>query len=408
MKRNSSTITPRMKALCLALPATAAMLASPVFAADAGASTMEIYGFAMLDMGYQSKQNDPAWFDVLRTTKLPSFENQYGVDGNWYSSVRQTRFGVKTATPTAMGELKTQFEFELFGVGADAGQTTIRLRHAYGELGAFGAGQTWSPFMDIDVFPNSVEYWGPTGMAFYRNVQVRWMPIKGDTRMTVALERPGASSDGGSAAEHIALNGVKPRFPVPDLSAEYHMGREWGYVEIAGIVRYMEWKDTVPNAVDVSGDAMGWGLNLSTNFKMGKSVIRAAVVYGEGIQNYMNDAPVDVGAVPTTDPAHPVDGKALPILGLTFFVDTNWNERMSTTIGYSMTDIENSSGQAASAYKHGDYALANVMFYPVKNVMFGPEIQYGRRENTSDGFSSDDLRIQFTAKYNFSHTLGGN
>ena len=153
---------------------------------------------------------------------------------------------------------------------------------------------------------------------------------------------------------------------------------------------------------------MGWGLNLSTNFKMGKSVIRAAVVYGEGIQNYMNDAPVDVGSVPTTDPAHPVDGKALPILGLTFFVDTNWNEGMSTTIGYSMTDIDNSSGQAASAYKHGDYALANVMFYPVKNVMFGPEIQYGRRENNSDGFSSDDLRIQFTAKYNFSHTLGGN
>ena len=30
----------------------------------------------------------------------------------------------------------------MFGVGADAGQTTIRLRHAYGELGKFGAGQT--------------------------------------------------------------------------------------------------------------------------------------------------------------------------------------------------------------------------------------------------------------------------
>ena len=88
MKRNSSTITPRMKGLCLALPATVAMLASPAFAADAGGSTMEFYGFAMLDMGYQSKQNDPAWFDVLRVTKLPSFENQYGVDGNWYSSVR--------------------------------------------------------------------------------------------------------------------------------------------------------------------------------------------------------------------------------------------------------------------------------------------------------------------------------
>jgi len=26
------------------------------------------------------------------------------------------------------------------------------------------------------VFPNSIEYWGPNGMVFFRNVQFRWMP----------------------------------------------------------------------------------------------------------------------------------------------------------------------------------------------------------------------------------------
>src|SRR5207302_11039847 len=103
------------------------------------------------------------------------------------------RFGVKTSTPTQFGELKTQFEFELFGTGVDAGQTTFRLRHAYGELGQFGAGQTWSPFMDIDVFPNSIEYWRPTGMVFFRNVQVRWTPIKNHLlRLIFAVDRPGA------------------------------------------------------------------------------------------------------------------------------------------------------------------------------------------------------------------------
>ena len=34
--------------------------------------------------------------------------------------------------------------------------------------------------MDPDVFPNSLEYWGPTGMVFFRNVQLRYMPIMGD------------------------------------------------------------------------------------------------------------------------------------------------------------------------------------------------------------------------------------
>ena len=40
-------------------------------------------------------------------------------------------------------------------------------------------------------------------------------------------------------------------------------------------------------------------------------------------------------------------------------------------------------------------------------VFLGPEIQWGKRENFSDGFTSDDFRIQFSAKYNFKLSLGG-
>ena len=123
--------------------------------------SMTIYGFAMLDIGQNFTQIHPDWSDTMRVSKLPSYDRQYGEDGSTFAGVRQSRFGVKTSSPTALGELKTQFEFELFGTGVDSGQTTFRLRHAYGELGAFGAGQTWSPFMDPDVFPNSLEYLGP-------------------------------------------------------------------------------------------------------------------------------------------------------------------------------------------------------------------------------------------------------
>ena len=246
-------------------------------------SKFEVYGFAMMDAGYNFGQIDPAWFDVVRPTKLPAFENQFAPDGNAFFSVRQTRFGVRSTTPTDLGDLKTTFEFELFGTGVDAGQTTLRLRHAYGELGKFGAGQTWSPFMDIDVFPNTVEYWGPTGMAFFRNVQVRYMPIQGDTRMTIALERPGASADQGDVAGRIEIADVKPRFPVPDLSAEYRRATKWGYVELAGIARYIKWEDQGTDGFDLSGDAVGWGLNLSSNVKVGEqNVFRLSALYGEG------------------------------------------------------------------------------------------------------------------------------
>ncbi len=378
--------------------------------AAASDSTFDLYGYIMLDSGYDTKQVDPSWYDVMRPTKLPAFEDEFGADGNTFFGVRQTRFGVKSATPTDVGVLKTQFEWELFGTGVDAGQTTIRLRHAYGELGKVGAGQTWSPFMDIDVFPNTIEYWGPNGMAFFRNVQIRYMPIQGDTRMTIALERPGASGDQGIYANRVELNDVQVHFPAPDLSAEYHMGRDWGYLEVAGILRYMKWDDAGTDSLDLAGSATGWGLNVSSNVKIGESnVVRASVVYGEAIENYMNDAPADIG-IKAASATNLIEGVALPVLGIVAFLDHNWNEKYSTSVGYSMLDIDNSDGQAPNAFSRGHYAVGNLLYYPAPNVMTGVEVQYGKRENFKadpvTGFeSSDDVKIQVSFRYNFSKTM---
>ena len=370
---------------------------------------LDIYGFAMLDMGYQTKQNDPDWFDVLRPVKLPAYPNQFGEDGHFFAGVRQSRLGVKGFIPTDVGEIKTIFEFELFGTGVDAGQTTFRLRHAWGELGQFGAGQTWSPFMDPDVFPNSVEYWGPNGMVFFRNVQVRWTPWQdGDSRFAVALERPGASADQGVYAGRVELQDVKARFPLPDLSAQFRYAKGWGHVQLAGILRQMKWDDLNNDQFDLSGKATGWGINVSSNLKLAKHVARLQVAYGEGVQNYWNDAPVDVGIQNNFSNARtPVVGKALPILGIVAFLDLNWNAKWTSTVGYSMVDIDNSDGQTDDAFKKGQYALANVLYHPVPDVFLGPEIQWGKRENFRDGFTSDDVRIQFSAKYNFKLSLGG-
>ncbi len=383
---------------------------TPAPAEEKPKTKVDIYGFAMFDMGYQTKQNDPNWFDVLRPTKLPSFENEFGEDGHYFAGVRQSRLGAKSFTPTDLGELKTIFEFELFGTGVDAGQTTFRLRHAWGELGQIGAGQSWSPFMDIDVFPNSIEYWGPNGMVFFRNVQLRWTPwSEGDSNFMVALERPGASADQGVYGGRIELQGVKGRFPVPDLSAHYRKAGDFGHVQLAGIVRQIKWDDTNDDQFDLSGKATGWGFNLSSNIKVAKKhVARLSVVYGEGVQNYMNDAPVDVGIENNFgDPRTPIVGKALPMLGIVAFLDLNWNAKFTSTVGYSMLDIDNSDAQAPSAFKKGQYALANLLYYPTPSVFLGPEIQWGKRENFSDGFTSDDFRIQFSAKYNFKLSLGG-
>lgn len=367
-------------------------------------NTVDIYGYVMMDSGYEFGQSDPNWFDVVRPTKLAAFKGQFAPDGKAYFSVRQTRFGVKTSTPTAIGNLKTTFEFELFGTGVDAGQTTFRLRHAYGELGHFGAGQTWSPFMDIDVFPNAVEYWGPNGMVFFRNVQVRWAPIQNDRlRVILAAERPGASADGGIYADRIELQGVKPKFDMPDFSWQVRVMRDWGYLQVAGIFRKISLVNTAANPpFDLNGSTLGWGVNVTSNLNFTKNDIgRFAFVYGNGIENYMNDAPIDVGVKNTSNPLKPLAGVPLPVLGLVSFLDHNWSQRFSTSIGYSLVNITNSNAQTPSDYHQGHYALTNLLYHPVPAVTVGGEFQYGRRVNFKDGFNVNDYRLQFSFKYDW-------
>ena len=72
-----------------------------------------------------------------------------------------------------------------------------------------------------------------------------------------------------------------------------------------------------------------------------------------------------------------------------------------------MTDIDNTDGQAPDAYRRGHYIVGNFLYYPAPNVMIGGELQWGRRENFSDGFHSDGLKLQFSFKYNFSQRFGG-
>jgi hypothetical protein len=393
-------------------PAKAA--APPARPQGAAAPSLEVYGFAMLDIGHNFKQINPNWFDTLRVTRLPSFEDEFCCDNNTFAGVRQSRLGVRTTTPTSLGDLKTTFEFELFGTGVDEGQTTFRLRHAYGEVGKFGAGQYWSPFMDPDVFPNSLEYWGPTGMVFFRNVQFRWYAWSNEkSNLVLALERPGASGDQGVYADRIELDGIRARFPLPDLSGAYKLTQNWGYVRVAGIVRSIKWDDTLDDQFELGGSATGWGLNLSSNLKAGaKDVIRLQYVFGEGIQNYMNDSPVDIGVEDNfQNSVTPFVGKAIPIQGLVAFVDHTFNPKYSTTVGYSWQKNDNTNSQAANAFRVGHYFLGNLLYYPVPNVMLGGELQWGRRENFgdafTDGFTSDGLKLQFSFKYNFSYKVGG-
>ena len=80
-----------------------------------------------------------------------------------------------------------------------------------------------------------------------------------------------------------------------------------------------------------------------------------------------------------------------------------------------MIGIDNTNGQNYDAFKKGQYALGNIIYYPVQDVMMVAEVQYGNRENFKDSPSeptpggylktADIVKVQFSFKYNFSRKM---
>ena len=174
-------------------------------------------------------------------------------------------------------------------------------------------------------------------------------------------------------------------------------------------MRRIEWEDNNADAFDLSGDATGWGLSLSSNIKIQKDVIRLQGVYGEGIQNYMNDAPVDIGIQNNfSDPVSPIIGVALPMWSMVAFWDHTWSDKWTSSLGGSYLEIDNSDGQSADAFHSGTYAAINLIYYPVPNVLAGIEYTYGQRKNFADDWSYNDNRVAVSFKYSFKQTFGGN
>lgn len=382
----------------------------PAFSQEKVKSKVEVSGQVMTDAGYNTGQVNPDYFDVMRPTQLPAYKHQYGTDGNVSFGVRQSRLGFKSYTQTKLGELQTRFEFDLFGLGPNAGQTTFHLLYAYLEIGKLGVGHNWSLFSDIDGFPNLVEYWGPVGMSLCKNVQFRYIPFQGKTRLAIALERPGASADEGVYANRIELDDVKPKFSLPDLTAEFRETGTWGYVELAGAVRRIEWVDQGNDPYDLSGKATGWGFNLSSNLKLSKmDLFRGQFVFGKGIENLMNDAPTDIGIQNNlSDPEKPIIGVPLPVTGFMGYFDHRWNEKFSSSAGYSEVYIKNSDAQAGDAFRKGKYSSINLLYYPFPGFMAGAELIWINRENYNDGWSSSSAKIQVSVRYNFSASFNVN
>jgi len=389
------------------VPAPAEAAGAPVVAPGTAAAAEDVpkadqahvavYGQVMLDALYDAKRMNPAWQATLRPSQIPvncPADPGCGKDGAYAMSVRQSSLGMRATVPTSLGLVKTDLAFDLFGTD---GGTSIHWLRVWAELGGWGAGQTDSNFMDIGAFPNVIDYWGPAGMVFLRNPQLRYTRAGEGTAWAISLEAPNSVIDTGKLSQvDPALGaGVTARNRLPDLVGSYRWDRDWGHVKAAAIARRVGFQTSTTASGNPSNEKAGYGLNLSGVLKLSaRDTVSWGLAGGKAIASYMNDGGTDLA------PDASFRAQAVTSLGTSLYYAHAWNAALTSSIGYSQHRQDNTGGQAGNAFQSGSYASANLLYSLTANVLLGGEYVWGRREN-KDGSAAGDSRFQFSTRVSF-------
>ena len=259
---------------------------------------LELYGFVQLDAIQDFKRVNPDWDATLRPSRIPTEKGQFGGDGQSIFSVRQSRLGAKATGMLAGKPYEAKFEFDLFGTGVDAGQTTFRVRHMYAKLGAVPRRPDQHPVHGRRHLPQRASIIGarPAWCSSARRRSAGPSSNNDGWTAAVALEHPERRHRPGQIRlidEDIAAN-IQSNEELPDLTAAVRYGGDWGHVRLAGILRKIGYDTRGTEDNEPDGHKTGWGINATTAFKLGFATPRLGVVYGRGIATYMNDGGMDL------------------------------------------------------------------------------------------------------------------
>lgn len=310
-------------------------------------------------------------------------------------SPRESRFWIKGLTPTALGDLNTYVELDFYAFQAPGDQRVSnsyapRMRHAYGTLGSFLAGQTWSTFVNTSAAPELVDFTAPAGRIFVRQPQLRWtgsFPAGGvASGFQFALEQPESTLTlpGGTRIE-------ADDDRVPDMVARLDLKLSWVSLSLSALGRQIRYDDG-SNASSEWGGALGLAGRIRTT---GLDTLVFQASYGNALGRYTSINSFNDGVVDASGRVHLFDVFA----GLAAYQHW-WSPTWRSTVAYGYASADNPAITPGNINDEVQSAHLNLLWSPYAQATFGLEYLFATR----DIFSGDDgelHRILFSSKFNF-------
>lgn len=376
--------------------------------------SLRLYGIAELNW-FHDFQGDSSDIDFASFSPyLPLEDTPAGNRKNRnFFNARTSRFGIAAGMPTRLGQVSVKIEGD-FANEPRTGDTSqygtprnvftqlqtnsygFRLRHAYGQFGGLLIGQTWSTFMDVDNYPETVDFNGPVGATISRQPMIRYAyATQGAGTFTVALENSASyvlSDEGAVLGTSIAR--------LPDLILRWDKSFGWGATSVRALTQELR----VDDGADAEGIRRGWGAAASLLVKTrGKDLLTLGVTGGEGIGRYLNFIE---GAIYDADADEIELERAAGIIVGYQFKPTSW---VRINLVYGMTrhfDNDFTDAIVENGLNSGRFGVnrwvqqANFgpIFTPVQGVDLGIEGIVGSRK-TLAGERGHMTRLNFMARY---------
>lgn len=303
---------------------------------------------------------------------------------------RESRFNITYKDKGKYGDIKGFIEVDFFGTkGTEdiSNSDGLRLRHAYGEVGNFLFGQTWSNFTDVNSMPETLDFGNPEGLNATRQAQFRYTFTKNAWKTAFSVENP--------ESDFIDSNGNSDEKSdkMPDLILSTKYSFDTGHIALAGVYRQISASN------DIQSDTVnGYGLAISgTKYINKKDNIKFRFSYGDGIGRYIRDAYKHSASLDKNN--YKLDSQ----IGYGFYVGYQhfWSDNLRSTLVYGLTQMDNNTNViGVEKNKKLESIHANLIYALEKNVDLGIEYIYGIRElDNSD--SAHVRRLQFSAKLKF-------